>query len=135
MSNKYIKEAIEKLNNSTLRVTSQRINLINILFKNGNTHFTAEEIFELIVDQGLRISLATVYNTLKQFTLCGMLKEIRISSDKMYFDTNAKPHHHFYHQNSGKLEDIHIDEIKIKKRPKIPRGCKLDSIEVLINLD
>ena len=68
MSNKYIKEAIKKLNNSTLRVTSQRINLINILFKNGNTHFTAEEIFELIVDQGLRISLATVYNTLKQFT-------------------------------------------------------------------
>ena len=54
---------------------------------------------------------------------------------KMYFDTNAKPHHHFYHQDSGKLEDIHIDEIKIKKRPKIPRGCKLDSIEVLINLD
>ena len=54
MSNKYIKEAIEKLNNSTLRVTSQRINLINILFKNGNTHFTAEEIFESTVDQGFK---------------------------------------------------------------------------------
>mgnify|MGYP001198043455 CR=1 FL=1 len=57
----------------------------------------AEEIFELIVDQGLRISLATVYNPLKQFAKCRILKEIKISSDKIYFDTNANPHHHFYH--------------------------------------
>ena len=67
------------------------------------------------MNRGLNVSLATVYNKLKEFTYHGILKEIKISSVKKYFDNSLNTHHHFYYQNSGKLEDIHIDEIKLKK--------------------
>ncbi len=134
MSNILIKNALKKLRGCPLKMTAQRISLIEILYIGGNAHFTAEQVYRIVQKKNLKISLATVYNCLKQFTKFGILKEIRVSPDKMYFDTNNSKHHHFYYKDSGKLEDVAINKVKIDSLPVIPKGQKLESIEVLINL-
>ena len=129
------KEALSKVYSSNLKITEQRKSILKILFKDGHGHFTAEQIHSNVIKDGHKVSLATIYNTLNQFIKIGIIKGIKVSSDKTYFDTNNQPHHHFYHKKLGKLEDIELKKIKISEIPKIPKGTKLDSIEVLINLD
>ena len=122
------------LKESPLKLTEQRVCMINILFKNGASHFTAEEIYNEVNKQKLRISLATIYNSLNQFKEYGIIKAVKVSSDKIFFDTNLKEHHHFFCQRSDQLTDIKTNEVKISKLPKLPRGKRLKSVEVIINI-
>ena len=122
------------LKESPLKLTEQRVCMINILFKNGSSHFTAEEIYNEVNKQKLKISLATIYNCLNQFKEYGIIKAVKVSSDKIFFDTNLKEHHHFFCQGSDKLTDIKTNQVKISKLPKLPRGKRLKSIEVIINI-
>ena len=78
--------------------------------------------------------MATIYNCLNQFKEFGMIKAIKISSDKIYFDTNLEDHHHFFCIKSSRLIDVETNKVKISKLPKLPRGKKLKSIEVIINI-
>ena len=132
--NMYVENALKMLEASSLKLTSQRVNLLKILFKNGNKHFSAEEVYNLVDKEGIRISLATIYNCLNQFTAKGILKMVRTSSDKVYFDTNLTDHQHFFCKTTGRLTDIDSKKIKISKLPKIPDGKKLKSIEVVVNI-
>ncbi len=132
--NKYIKKALEMLQASPLKVTEQRIAMVNLLFKNGAAHFTADDIYEEVSKKKIKISLATIYNCLNQFKEFGMIKAIKISSDKIYFDTNLEDHHHFFCIKSSRLIDVETNKVKISKLPKLPRGKKLKSIEVIINI-
>ena len=134
MTNDFLKEAITKLKYSKLKITQQRIELLNIMFADAENHFTPEDVHRKVKETGRSISLATVYNSLKQFTQHGILKEIRLSPDKMYFDTNLKHHHHFYDKYSGAITDVNSDKVKIQKIPEIPKGKILESVEVLINI-
>lgn len=133
-SNKYIQNALKMLKKSPLKLTDQRMNLIKLLFKNGASHFTAEEVYKKVNKNKLKISLATIYNSLNQFKEHGLIKAIKVSSDKIYFDTNLKEHHHFFCQNSGKLIDIQTENVKISKLPKLPKGKRIESVEVVINI-
>ena len=133
-TNEYIKRALHMLEASPLKVTEQRIAMINLLFKNGDKHFTAEDIYEEVCKRKIKISLATIYNCLNQFKECGIIKAIKISSDKLYFDTNLKEHHHFFCLKSSKLIDVDTNKVKISKLPKLPKGKKLKSVEVIINI-
>ena len=94
--NRFINDAIKNLKASPLKVTSQRIKIISILFLKGDSHHTAEDVHKLVKQKGLNISLATVYNTLNLFSQHGILRILRVPSDKFFFDTNLKPHHHFF---------------------------------------
>ena len=94
-TNKHIDTALESLKKSPLKVTNQRNDIIRILFKNGNCHFTAEDVHYEVQKLGLNISLATVYNCLNKFTKHKILKSVKTSCDKIYFDTNVTFHHHF----------------------------------------
>ena len=132
--NMYVENALKMLEASPLKLTSQRVNLLNVLFKNGNKHFSVEEVYSLVNQEGLKISLATVYNCLNQFTAKGILKMVKTSCDKVYFDTNLTAHHHFFCKTTGKLTDINSKNIKISKLPKIPEGKKLNSVEVVVNI-
>ena len=132
--NKYIKKALEMLQASPLKVTEQRIAMVNLLFKNGAAHLTADDIYEEVSKKKIKISLATIYNCLNQFKEFGMIKAIKISSDKIYFDTNLEDHHHFFCIKSSRLIDVETNKVKISKLPKLPRGKKLKSIEVIINI-
>ena len=132
--NEHIKKALKMLDSSPLKFTEQRIAMINLLFKNGAAHFTAEDIYEEVNKKKIKISLATIYNCLNQFREFGIIKAIKVSSDKIYFDTNLKEHHHFFCVKSGKLIDVETDKVRISKLPKIPRGKKFKSVDVIINI-
>ena len=128
---------VDKLRNSGLRPTKQRLKICEILFDNEKTfHFTVKDLSKIISQKlGEKISLATVYNTVHAFEKKGYLKEISINSNQTYFDTNTSSHHHFFDEKEKKLIDLKnedLDPINIKKT--IP-GKKIKSIEVLVKLD
>ena len=95
-NNNYIDTALNSLKNSPLKITKQRVDIIKIFFKDGNDHFTAEDVHRKIEKLGLNISLATVYNCLNQFTEHNIIKSVKTSCNKIYFDTNTRSHHHFF---------------------------------------
>ena len=132
--NSHITRALNNLKKSPLKVTTQRTRLIEILFKNGDHHFTAEDVHKEVNKNKYNISLATIYNCLNQFTKHEILKSVRMSSDKVYFDTNTDGHHHFFCKSTEKLSDIKYSDIKITNLPKIPKGKKLKSVEIVVNI-
>jgi len=130
-------EFINKLRNSGLRPTKQRIKICEVLFNKETTfHFTINDLVKIIeTEANEKISLATVYNTIHAFEKKGYLKEIPIDSNQSYFDTNVTDHHHFYDITEKKLIDLEqgdVGPINIKK--SIP-GKKIKSVEVLVKLD
>ena len=132
--NEHIKKALKMLDSSPLKATEQRIAMINLLFKNGAAHFTAEDIYEEVNKKKIKISLATIYNCLNQFKEFGIIKAIKFSSDKIYFDTNLEDHHHFFCIKSSKLIDVETNKVRISKLPELPEGKKFKSVEVIINI-
>ena len=127
---------IDKLRDSGLRPTKQRVKICEILFNREKTfHFTINELAKKILeDFNEKISLATVYNTVHALQKKGYLKEISINSDKSYFDTNTTAHHHFYDEDTHELIDCdqsNIDSINIRNNIT---GKKINSVEVLIKV-
>jgi len=128
---------IEKLRNSGLRPTKQRLQICEVLFDTEKTfHFTINELEQKIKDKiDNKISLATIYNTVHAFEKKGYLKQIPINSNQTYFDTNVTDHHHFYDLKGGKLIDLENSEVgPISIKRKI-NGKKIKSIEVLVKLE
>jgi len=129
-------EFIDKLRSSGLRPTKQRLKICEVLFNRDKTfHFTINDLAKSISEQiKEKISLATVYNTVHAFKDKGYLKEISINSDKSYFDTNIKNHHHFFDEDTNQLIDCGNEDIgKINIKNNIS-GKKINSIEVLIKV-
>ena len=130
-------EFIDKLRSSGLRPTKQRLKICEVLFNREKTfHFTINDLAKNISDQlNEKISLATVYNTVHAFKDKGYLKEISINSDKSYFDTNTKIHHHFFDNSTKELIDISQDQVEeIKIKTSLP-GKKITSVEVLVKVE
>ena len=127
---------VDKLRNSGLRPTKQRLKICEVLFNTEKTfHFTINDLSKIISEKlSEKISLATVYNTVHAFEKKGYLKEISINSDKSYFDTNTSIHHHFYDEDTNELIDCDendIDSINVKNNAT---GKKINSVEVLIKV-
>jgi Fur family iron response transcriptional regulator len=127
---------VDKLRNSGLRPTKQRLKICEVLFNTEKTfHFTINDLSKIISEKlSVKISLATVYNTVHAFKKKGYLKEISINSDKSYFDTNTSIHHHFYDEDTNELIDCDendIDSINVKNNAT---GKKINSVEVLIKV-
>ena len=130
-------EFINKLRNSGLRPTKQRIKICEVLFNKETTfHFTINDLVKIIeTEANEKISLATIYNTVHAFEKKGYLKEIPIDSNQSYFDTNVTDHHHFYDISEKKLIDLdEVDVGPINIQKSIP-GKKIKSVEVLVKLD
>mgnify|MGYP001198009698 CR=1 FL=1 len=128
---------IEKLRNSGLRPTKQRLQICEVLFDADKTfHFTINELEEKIKKQiNSKISLATVYNTIHAFEKKGYLKQIPINSNQTYFDTNVSDHHHFYDLNDEKLIDLENCDVGPINILKKINGKKIKSVEVLVKLE
>jgi Fur family iron response transcriptional regulator len=127
---------IDKLRDSGLRPTKQRLKICEVLFNTEKTfHFTINDLVKIINEKlSEKISLATVYNTVHAFKKKGYLKEISINSDKSYFDTNTSVHHHFYDEDTNELIDCDentIDTVNVKNNIT---GKKINSVEVLIKV-
>ena len=128
---------IDKLRNSGLRPTKQRLQICEVLFNTQRTfHFTINELERKIKDKiDNKISLATIYNTVHAFEKKGYLKQIPVNSNQTYFDTNITDHHHFYNLKDGKLIDLENSDVgPINIKRKID-GKKIKSIEVLVKLE
>ena len=117
-----------------LRPTRQRLSLATLLFGNGDRHVNAEMLHEEAVRSGVRVSLATVYNTLHQFTEVGLLRQVAIDGSKAYFDTNNSEHHHFYIEDQNDLMDIPASDVVVDQAPVAPAGYEIARIDVVVRL-
>lgn len=117
-----------------LRPTRQRIALASLLFAKGDRHLTAEELHEEATDALMPVSLATVYNTLHQFTEAGLLRVLSIESAKTYFDTNTSDHHHFFVEGDNEVMDIPVSNLSISNLPEIPDGMEIAHVDVVIRI-
>ena len=128
---------VEKLRNSGLRPTKQRLQICEVLFDNEKTfHFTINDLANKIKKQlNNKISLATVYNTVHAFEKKGYLKQIPINSNQTYFDTNVSDHHHFYDLKEEKLIDLNNSDVGPISILKKIDGKKIKSVEVLVKLE
>lgn len=123
-----------RLRAAGLRPTRQRLALAGLLFTDKDQHVTAEVLHEQAVAGGESVSLATVYNTLHQFTEAGLLRQVVVDGSRTYFDTNVGDHHHFYREEDGLLIDIDGSTITVEGVPQPPKGAKVERIDVIIRL-
>jgi Fur family transcriptional regulator, iron response regulator len=127
--------AIEtRLRSAGLRPTRQRVALGDLLFAKGDRHLTVEELHEEAVGAGVPVSLATVYNTLHQFTEAGLIRVLAVESSKTYFDTNVSDHHHFFVEGQSEVVDIPISKLTIGNLPEPPEGMEIAHVDVVIRL-
>jgi len=129
-----LNEISRRLRDAGLRPTRQRVALASLLFEAGDRHVTAELLHEEALRQKVPVSLATVYNTLHQFTEAGLLREVAVEGAKTYFDTNTSNHFHFFCESSGELLDIETGEVRIAGLPEAPEGMTISRIDVLVRL-
>jgi len=123
-----------KLRQANLRPTRQRVALGWLLFGKGDRHVTAEILFEEAKAAKVPVSLATVYNTLHQFTTAGLLNEIAIDGPRTYFDTNATAHHHFMIEETSALIDIPGGQVAIDRLPSAPEGYEIARVDVVVRV-
>nr|WP_280176743.1 Fur family transcriptional regulator [Rhodoplanes serenus] len=117
-----------------LRPTLQRLALGWILFGKGHRHLTAEMLYEEASRARVPVSLATVYNTLHQFTEVGLLRQVAVDGSKTYFDTNVSEHHHFFLEDKNALVDIPPVETAIGALPALPEGYEVERVDVVVRL-
>lgn len=117
-----------------LRPTRQRMALGWILFGKGDRHITAEMLYEEATRAKVPVSLATIYNTLHQFTEVGLLRQVAVDGSKAYFDTNATAHHHFFVEGEDEVLDIPDTDVIIGKAPSPPEGYEISRVDVVVRL-
>ena len=127
-------KAVERLRAAGLRPTRQRVELAGLLFKAGHRHVTAESLHEEASQQELKISLATIYNTLHQFTQAGLLRQVIVDAARGYFDTNTGDHQHFFLEEEGRLIDIPGEAISVSGVPTPPAGMAVDRVDVVVRV-
>ena len=122
------------LREAGLRPTRQRMALSWILFGKGDRHLTAEMLYGEATRAKVPVSLATIYNTLHQFTEVGLLRQVAVDGSKAYFDTNATAHHHFFVEGEDQVLDIPDAEVIIGKTPSPPEGYEIARVDVVVRL-
>jgi Fur family iron response transcriptional regulator len=124
----------ERLRAAGLRPTRQRLALARLLFDGGDCHVTAEYLHGQAQARSIRVSLATVYNTLHQFTAAGLLREVVVEPGRSYFDTNVSDHHHFFCESTGHLQDIPGELVMVGQLPQPPEGAEIRRVDVIIRI-
>ena len=122
------------LRDSGLRPTRQRVALADLLFSQGNRHLSAESLHEEAMRHQVPVSLATVYNTLHQFTEAGLLREVAVDGSKTYFDTNTTDHHHFFVEDDNQVLDIPPGSMGVDDIPEPPPGYEISRVDVVVRL-
>ncbi|HKK28810.1 MAG TPA: Fur family transcriptional regulator [Alphaproteobacteria bacterium] len=125
---------IEMLRQAGLRPTRQRVGLAHLLFGQGDRHVTADQLRGEAETAGIKVSLATVYNTLHQFSGAGLLSEVFVEPGRSYFDTNTASHHHFFNVDTGDLADIPDGEVGVTALPVPPAGTAIDDVSIVVRV-
>ncbi len=124
----------QRVRNAGLRPTRQRVALAGLLFAKGDRHLSAEELHEEALSAGVPVSLATVYNTLHQFTEAGMLRILAVEGARTYFDTNTSDHHHYFVEGENRVFDIEHGPIEVSNLPPPPDGMEIVNVDVVVRL-
>jgi len=132
-THRVMRSATERLLEAGLRTTRQRVGLAKLLFEGGDRHVTAEQLHAEAADAGLRVSLATIYNTVNQFTEAGLLREVVVDSGRSYFDTNTGDHHHFFVRGEARLFDVG-DGVTVQGLPEPPEGMEIERVDIIVRL-
>jgi Fur family iron response transcriptional regulator len=127
-------DAVGRLREAGLRPTRQRLALARLLYEQGDRHVSAEELHVEARSADIKVSLATIYNTLNQFTKAGLLREVTVEAGRAWFDTNVSDHHHFYAPETGELHDIALADITVKGLPTAPPGREVERVDVVVRL-
>jgi Fur family iron response transcriptional regulator len=122
------------LRKSGLRPTRQRMSLAGILYAHGHRHISAESLQAEAIAEKVPVSLATIYNTLHQFTEAGLLREVAVDGSRTYFDTNTSDHHHFFVEDSNEVFDVPAGEIGVGRVPEPPPGYEISRVDVVVRL-
>lgn len=123
-----------RVRSAGLRPTRQRVALAELLFGAGDRHISAEELHEEAQTAGCRVSLATVYNTLHQFTEAGLLRIVQVEGAKTYFDTNISDHHHYFLEDDGSVFDIPSGPVRVSGLPEPPEGTEIANVDIVVRL-
>ncbi len=126
--------ATGRLRHAGLRPTRQRVELAGLLFRDMDRHVTAENLHAEVTAAGVKVSLATVYNTLHQFTEAGLLRQVIVDAARSYFDTNTGDHQHFFLETEGLLIDIPGESIEVAGVPAPPAGLAVDRVDVVVRV-
>ena len=126
-------KATTRLRAAGLRPTRQRVELAGLLFRDHDRHVTAESLHDEVSQAGVKVSLATVYNTLHQFTQAGLLRQVIVDAARSYFDTNTGDHQHFFLEDEGMLIDI-AEHIAVSGVPTPPAGMAVDRVDVVVRV-
>jgi len=126
-------QAARRLRDYDILPTRQRVQIARVLLT-GDQHVSADQVQELVRATGSRVSKATVYNTLGLFADKGILREVNVDPNRVFYDTNNSVHHHFYNIDSGELSDIDPGQIPVDQLPEAPEGSVVDSVEVIIRV-
>jgi len=126
-------KAIGTLKKNNIRPTKQRIILAKLLFEKGRRHISAEDLYDEVKKDDRKISLATIYNTLKQFSNIGLIREIVVDQNKSLYCTSNESHYHLYIENEGKIVDIPTKNIDLNI-PSMPACLKLHNIDVIVRV-
>lgn len=126
--------ALRRLRAAGLRPTRQRLALARLLIVSGDRHITAEQLHCEALAAEIKVSLATVYNTLHQFTEAGLLREVVVEPGRSYFDTNTDDHHHFFCEATGRLQDIPGAELAVNSLPLPPSGTEIRRVDVIVRV-
>ena len=126
-------KAIKTLKSNNIRPTKQRMVLAKMLFEKGRRHISAEELYDEVKKDDRKISLATVYNSLKQFSALGLIREIVVDQNKSLYCTNNESHYHLYIEDEGKIVDIPTKNVDLNI-PSIPACLKLHNIDVIVRI-
>jgi Fur family transcriptional regulator, iron response regulator len=127
-------KAMRQLKAAGLRPTRQRLALAKLLLDTAPRHVTAEELFQEARAAGIPVSLATVYNTLHQFTGAGIMSEVVVGSGQSYFDTNPTSHYHYFDPTNGQIIDIPPDQVRFLRLPSPPPGKVIERIDVVVRI-
>ncbi|WP_244492204.1 iron response transcriptional regulator IrrA [Aureimonas sp. AU12] len=124
----------ERLRAAGLRPTRQRVALCNLIFGAGDRHLSAEDLHDEAHKAGEPVSLATVYNTLHQFTDAGLVRPLSAEGQRTYFDTNTSDHFHFFVENDNTMIDIPDGTISVSDLPEPPEGMEIVNVDVVVRL-
>jgi Fur family iron response transcriptional regulator len=117
-----------------LRPTAKRLQLAHVLFDGGDKHFTAEMAHDMVTSAGMRMSQATVYNTLNQLAAAGLLNRIALDSKRTFFDTNTSDHHHLFYDDNAELVDVPAEQVTVTGLPALKPGETVRRVDVILRI-
>jgi len=122
-----------RLSRAGVRPTAQRMRIASLLL-GRQQHLSAEQVLAGLRTQGLRVSKATIYNTLNLFAASGLIRQLSVGSDRCWFDSNTDAHYHFHDVETGALTDVALRDVEFQRLPEPPAGMQVDGIELVIKL-